>query len=251
MNFKVQHTHELLKSFCTAVFLSFACTVSAQIDVTELNLDHSVAEWFDGQIGRGNAPFLQGEYYPIKNQTYTQHQFFTSLSWQKGTVVSEGHLYKGVQLLYNTVQDELITLNLATGSSGTHSIKLEKWKINGFLVHNKTFEHLRGPVVPSNGPGYYELLYNGSNLRMYTKHIKTSKLSAGSEVFDISTKHYLFVENQFHLYKGKKTLIALFPNLKNEIKLYAKKNHTAGNRREDASLIQLLQLCDRLMSQNL
>ncbi len=187
-------------------------------------------KWFDQNIGQDNTDLFNGEIYIKTFRTENKnHNFFINNDYVLGTVMFNNQLYYDIPLKYEIYEDELIA-NLKNSYSGESIVQLNKAFIKEFSIYNKDFKFLNVAKESIVLNGFYEVIYNGSILKLYTKHrkLKGEYISQGIRYNKFSEKeeNVVLFKNNYYEINSKKDLKNAFPNQKKEINnLYKKNKH--------------------------
>jgi len=118
------------------------------------------------------APYYNGiQYRRYPNFIHYGHAFFIADSLMFGTVTYDGITFDKVKLLYDEVNDELIS----TDVQGDNLVQLFKQKISGFSIGPHIFINLSQTYPRA---GYYRVLYNGKS-QIIVKESKSIQVKPG------------------------------------------------------------------------
>ncbi|SDL39704.1 hypothetical protein SAMN04487898_11845 [Pedobacter sp. ok626] len=152
-----------------------------------------------------------------------RHACFRDSICKPGTLVYMGRTYNDVALKYDIVIDEVAILHHVLQSE----VVLRKSEVTEFSIGNTDFINIpKGQNIP---PGYYELYQKGKT-RILCKHRKTYMTGVNynhrfyTMINEDDRKFYIEKNNQFHLVKNEKSLYEIFPDRKNELKDFIRRN---------------------------
>jgi len=238
--------HRLLLA---ALFLPTHLVVG-QYSIQGLDLDGDIVSWYDQTLGDENATILEGSFCNLPNLNTDQNQFFQKSNWTMGEVCYRNQTYKGVQLLYNSYSDLLIIKNVALLYSVAQPTLLNQKSVSKFLIFGRQFVNLQGANTPSEGAGFYELLYSGKHIVFYAKRIKKEYIETGKLVYKEEDRFFIIQDDQFTRFTGRRVLYNMFSDYKTDLKAFSKGmdlrlKSEVGQR----NLMLLLAYCDQLLTE--
>lgn len=233
---------------CVLVWLLINVTaVHAQLSVANLDLDKDIEQWYQKQIGQNNTPIANGAYYRIEAQTPSQHQFLESPIWDIGTVIIQGQRFDSVRLLYNLFDDLLIVENSGVYRSNFQPIEPNQKAVDAFITHDRYFVNVESDSI-SEGPGFYEMVYDGDNLNLLSKRSKLKTVNEREVQYFQEQHFFIQIGESFYRYKNKRTLYDLFPDHKKQIRSFAQRNSNGMSRRSPNSIYNLALYCEQFVS---
>ncbi|MBS9463462.1 hypothetical protein KIM67_13675 [Flagellimonas sp. 389] len=202
-------------------FLSFFTnTIVAQSGTQNKNLYKT----FDSIIGDEVSGLYNGVQY---NNDFIvlegKHQFLDTNDFSEGYVRYDNQHHYKIYIKYDLFYDEIIVR--PQNSSGGLAFKLIKSLVDGFVLFDKKFVHIKARNQKTNEPiGYCEQLSETEFLTLYKKQIKkSSKKAKGAKIFyefNQSNTYIIEYNNTFFPAAVSKDLISIFPDQKNVIKDY-------------------------------
>lgn len=183
--------------------------------------------WFDKVFGIENTALYNGVGYTEKFRVINEyHKFFKTTEFLKGSINLEGNPYPGLQMKYDLDADEvLVNLN-----NGNRIVFLQpiKSRVESFTIDNHHFIHIRDSIANAAGiPGFYEVLWQNSNMKLLEKHFKKrfKKEGKNSVYYEFKSRNttFLFYDNTYYPIRRRKDFIRIFPDLKKEIQASSKK----------------------------
>ncbi len=151
-----------------------------------------------------------GPEYKPDELLYNNGSPFFYPDWTKGSVDYNGTNYKGVELMYDALKDQVLLKHF----DGSSRIQLVKEKVDSFSLGDKSFLNLHLVNAKTLGleAGFYEKLYDG-NLVLLKKYKKNTQLNtqSGTAVYDVFTKYsyYLLDGSGVKSISGKKDFLKL------------------------------------------
>ena len=157
------------------------------------------------------------DYY--QNMYEYKHPFYNKNSFTKGDVCYFGRHYANVQLKYDIIKDQLVTLY----TDNLSEIALIPEQVDSFSLYGQTFVRMtQQEGIPA---GYYAKIYKGKNYVLYgryTKSVLPQQFVNGGLYDIVSTRdfYYLKLDNKFHAVKSLKNLGELLSASKKQIKSF-------------------------------
>lgn len=138
------------------------------------------------------------------------HRFFLTENLISGDIQYSGVTYSGVQLQYDIITDQIITVLPNT----SYKISLIKNLVSEFILRDHRFIYLADKGIAS---GFYELLLDGK-IKVFVK--RTKRISESYYNHNLFVKRnyserndlYVLVDKTFYLIKSKKSLQSIFKN---------------------------------------
>jgi hypothetical protein len=203
---------------------------------TILNFPTAIYREYLAGVG-GAANLYSGAEYEGVYSFVLGTPFWNSNGFQKGTLCYEGVLYRDVQLAYDLVRNELLTHSLQG-----QRLRLEKVKLNYFVLTDHTYVHLL-PDTTSKNPipdDIYDVLYN-DKIKVYAKRTKVITRGLHAEEkdsFTTRTLYFLFKDNTYYPITREKDLLKIFPDDKRQFKSFWAENRLSFKREPEAFIIQ-------------
>lgn len=205
---------------CLLIFICLSIPINAQ-NFTE----PEIYSWYDNQIGIENSSLFRGiEYVEEHRMINEKHKFFKSNMFQSGVVTYDGQFFNDVILRFN-VYDDVLVVNLLQGKRNSF-FQLISSKVNSFQVNNHKFRFLN-PSNSSINEGFYEVISEEGNFKIFKKHIKKRK-----EQNDKNLVYFEFIDKKpdyvFQFYQeyyelnNKRGLFLKFPDHKKKLKDFYK-----------------------------
>ncbi|GAA4272169.1 hypothetical protein U6A24_11735 [Aquimarina gracilis] len=244
-------TKHVTKSICA--FLLFPSLFFGQID-KEYKTSYV---WFDNMIGREYTGLFNGKKYidtDINKIFANRHPFFLSDKVLLGTIIYKGQTYYDIPLKYNLETDNLL-VSLKSKSS-TAILELIKSNISHFEIEGFEFRSLKNiGNTKEITRGFYQIVYENSDMTLYKKLKKNRKKRiedlGGSKIYFEFIKEYtyiLFYDSTYHVVKSKNDIIEIFPDTKQDVKLYYGNNKILKKTEPDSFMKGLF---ERIASESL
>ena len=122
-------------------------------------------------------------------------------------------------------------------------------KIDHFSIDGHNFDRLIETDSNKISTGFYEHLYNGkTDVFLKVEKSVREDLSSGAALRFIDTKQYYYVEKGevYHLVKNRNDMLNLFPDKKQALQQYLKKNKLKFKRNMKIAIVQLAAYYDQL-----
>ncbi|RNI27964.1 hypothetical protein EFA69_17920 [Rufibacter immobilis] len=185
------------------------------------------------------ANLLNGfEYISIAYDSRKGHPYFGASTFQTGSLLYEGIIYKNVPLLYDLFQDELIAGD--TRKVGL-VINLIKTKVTEFYLGDHRFIYLEPLNKNIKGfAGFYDCLYDDS-VQVLVKRSKKGLTSGRGEIssFKDMNSYYIKIGNVFTEVNDKKSLLNAFDDKKMEMLHFMKREKVKFSENPEGALVKM------------
>ena len=232
------------------IAFSVGTEVSGQYTLDGFSLDGSVADWYDSKIGSSSSSLYEGTFYGRPRIAQVGHALFRELSWAAGTITFNGQYYDSVQIVYDILEDLVIIRNPNLSGLDQSYLKINQNLISSFSLHGVFFKKLKGATTPASGDGFYEMTYEGATLSLVVKRRKVEKFDGVQIELASMDEYYLFYQGSYIDYKGKKTLLQVFPNFKKPIRIFLRNNQLRIKPGDDRQIISAIKYCEHLIEGN-
>ncbi|MGX1929963.1 hypothetical protein [Flagellimonas sp. 2504JD4-2] len=224
----------------SSVFFAFGQT-STKNDATY--------QWFDEIVGIENTPLVDGIEYEEEHRVLNEKtKFFKSSDFLNGNVTYKNQSYLGLQLKYDLYEGNVL-VRLPNRIGGT-TLMLIKDEIQDFTIDGHAFSAIEGKDEEGvDFSGFYEKLFTGTYLELHARYKKDAlerrdKKNLYYEFNDGENEHLILYQRKFYHIEGKKDLVKLFPEYKDEIRTHYKRNKTKEKRRAESFMSSLINLID-------
>lgn len=170
-------------------------------------------------------------------------EFFIDNEWKKGDITMNGRVFTGLEIKYDTYNDNLLVNYL-----GKRVIVLNSEMIEGFSVYTTggvtRFTNMSGIHGMS---GYYELLYDGG-IKLYKKYRKRRAqfaVEARYDEFQPVNTLWIVKDNELHLITNRRNLFSLLGGNDKNFKKELKKSSKRIDVDSPASVKSLLEVYDK------
>ncbi|NNC71215.1 MAG: hypothetical protein HKN90_10375, partial [Flavobacteriaceae bacterium] len=186
-------------------------------------VNSSAYEVFDHMVGHTNTGIFDGieyfEKFPVRNDKY---KFFKSSDFEKGSLIYDGNPFLNIELKYDVYDGNLLIRNSEV--LGSPVTQLYKEKISSFYIAKHTFVHLR-VATNKDEPlqGFFELLINDENLKLYKQHRKKMIKKTDDGVyyeFKDDPRYILYTNESFFKLKNENSMLTIFPEYKEQLKSF-------------------------------
>jgi hypothetical protein len=173
-------------------------------------------------------------------------QFLFTKDFLAGSVTMNGQSFKGVDLIYDIYNDEIITIT----NHGFY-VQLNKEMVDSFTLtfENKTYRFLNTQTDTIKGiKGYVNVLYKGKSA-LYVKYKKEIELLAVDEKYDLfyqTYKIYLVKDGVIYQLSGKRDLLKILQEDKTKIREFMKKNKFGVTKKIPESFIPVIRYYDSI-----
>jgi len=226
--------------------LMLSTTINAQQRLLyQLDLSKDLEGWYDSLTAKENPLLLQGILPDIEPKASWSHPYFDKYQWQVGDVTYKNQQFKSVPLLYNIEQDELLILRNGQNNYEMF-VELKKDMVASFTILNSRFVKITNN--PLDKPGFYEVLFEGSNINFYARREKTLDRN-GDDGFQFiqSDQYYIQFENEFYNINSSGGLARIFKSNRKLINAFAyRENIRKLNSTTDKEFVALIEYCNTL-----
>ena len=190
------------------------------------------AEMFSGKLEHGYSPTI-----------YINHPYWLSGDFSTGNVMFKGLLYRDVLLRYDAQLKQLI-VNLPVKGS---NICIPMHLVGKFTLGSTDFERRNGEFVA--------VLFSSPRMELIEQINITIKsvLENGSKVryeFERNVKYYVLRGGQMHEVNKLRSVLKLYPEIKRELKRFAKMHYLDFKEHRQSSLNSLIEYADELLTQS-
>lgn len=187
------------------------------------------------------------KYLPYRNQDYTGNGYYNTTELQKAYIRYDDVDFYDIPVLYDLHKDLLILRRRDDqGYMSLLSSKLDKFIVNG---------HIFIKIVPDSADkkiktGFYDVLHDGG-LQLLAKRTKAIEQEKSGitirNLFVPYTKYFLHKENAFYDISGKKDMLKVLKDKKQELEQYIKANNLSFKNEDiEPSMIKLTNYYNQL-----
>ena len=194
------------------------------------NNEEDLYNWFDKEVGFENVNIHQGKEYRKKQRSINgKHPFFKSDDFVKGTIFYQGAKYSNLFFKYDLFAQELIVRLKEHNFTGI-TIQLFKNNVKRFSLHHTQFVWIDDKDVKEKPIyGFYQEVYSTPSIQLLVKKSKYKKEVPSQGVMLAEYKkskntYFVFYKNHYTKIKSKKSIINIFPSLKNQINAFYRKH---------------------------
>ena len=195
----------------------------------------------------GQARLYNGSRYhePIITRDY--HPFFLSLDWMTGSVWYDGEFFENVPLLYDLLNDVLVTEHYPSG----HPIQLVREKLRDFSIGGHHFEFIENNSVGNSLPrtGFYEVLYDGETkvVAARQKFMREIVQSLQVEVeYEEKNRYFVLRNGIFFPVKSKGSMLKLMDDRRQQLKKLLKQKAISFPDNRELAIKSLAEFYDDL-----
>lgn len=180
-----------------------------------------------------NGAEYEGSYPGILGSPFNENPF------QKGNIFYEGILYYDIPIAMDLVRNEVLTK-----SYQQFSIRLDKNKVDYFILNNHTYVHLRNDTVSKNilPDDIYELIFN-KKVQLYAKRWKAVEKSVYEQNKDTIVSHtayFVYKDKTYFPISSTKVLTKIFHEEKNAITAFWKEKHLKFKKAPETFIVETL-----------
>lgn len=173
---------------------------------------------------------------------YHNHPYWVFEDFLQGSVVYNGRLYRNVLLRYDTYLQQLVVKTPVKQSNVCPQMQfVDEFTMDGIKYSRRNGEFMAILVSSSR----LELVEQVET-RLREEIIGDSKVLSE---FRRKLRYYVLRDGQMYEVDKLKSVLKLFPGVKKELKLFAKKNHLNFKSHRQSSLASVIKHADELMAQ--
>jgi hypothetical protein len=173
-------------------------------------------------------------------------QFFLTNTFVKGTMVFSGMKFDNLDLMYDIADDELI---MSIVSHPTIFVNKEMVDSFDIVIGNRNY-HIINAGTDTSSPlrGYVNIVYEGPSTLFvkYTKKLQPLAVDGRYDLFYQEHSMYLRKDKDILAFEGKRDLLKILEDKKEEIKKYMKTGKVKLKRKEPDTFITILEYYDSL-----
>ena len=221
--------YALMKIFCskllilTAIFVASALPQLHAQTTQESSATKVLAEYLDEVYGADERLITGPFYYGAKRGSILGHPYFSDEEWKNGTIMIGETLFENLSLNYDILLNKVI-VRFMTLTYTDYQVAVRCSNIKKMSIGGDTFVPLP-QVADSALMPLARLLSDGEVQYLITKK-KYLSPSNGTGMKDYSyrenSRQYLYYNSELISFRTRGSLLALFPELKSELKQYAR-----------------------------
>lgn len=205
---------------------------------------------YKNTIGR-NSMIFSGTLYNDSHWGINGDPYFLRDTWTNSTIVYEGHSYDSVQVKYE-INNDLVIIKYVDKIGYEVPIQLDHTKIGEFWILGHRFVRIVADSLSTIKTGFFDVLYDGGEIKALAKRQKTIKttteLNQLIKEYILNETYYIFSGTNYFPVKGKKSILEVLSDRKNEIKAFMKKNRGRFKNDHERQLIETVQYYDSIVN---
>lgn len=238
----ISYNMKLLPPFTLILFIPIALFSQS------VNKSSNVLTQYDQLRGADNNGLLIGEYQKIVIESSETNPFYYTNVWSDCSIKYKGRVYDNVPLLYNILEDYLLTEHPRQLDGSSTPVRLFKNQVEWFEINNHKFVYLDYPIFIYES-GFYDELFNGPFLQVYSKRTKelgTNDLDQ-SVIYEARDVFILRIFDTNIKIKNKSAFIKTLKEHKTDIKAFIKSKNLRVKPENESDIIQLAEFCNSLL----
>ncbi len=175
------------------------------------------------------------------------HPYYIDESWKTGYVIIDGILFDNLLLKYDILENKLV-LNTSNLSSSAVMLCLNLEKTKRFGMNDRNFIPFP-PEKDNPEPRFSESVVEDTLSFLILKR-KDLKVEVGAVDYSYETYEdfYLIFNNELVKFRNRRTLFSLFPDLKDELKKYIRRENLTFIKKRSGNLSRLTAYCNTLLN---
>jgi hypothetical protein len=198
-----------------------------------------------------NSMILTGSYYIESNTGVDGDPFFINNFWNSGSIVYEGQRYDSIDIRYDIYSD-LVIIKYVDKLGYVRPIQLHRSKVEEFILMDHHFIRLEGDSLSTVKTGFFDLLYDGEKASVLAKRRKeisrTQSLSNLVKKYYSNDIRYIRTGHNYYVVKGKKSLLEVLSDRKDEVKTFLKKNKARLRKDYERQFIEAVQYYNSIVN---
>lgn len=239
-----------LKAIAISLLLFQCCVANAQLSgVDSANYHQALTSAKNTYLTFVGAEALiyNGPLFKPYNYTLAEgSQYFIPTQSPLGKVLYNGIMYANVPLLFDVLNNKLIT----TQTVSNQSFEIITDHVSYFELDNHKFFHLQNPPAKKMLAGFYEIHYEGKKSCVYEKHVKALNEELGEKykkyVIEDNSIFYIKKDGKYQKVEKMKSLYRIYENHEAELKSFAKNTGLSLSKITVATLIKIAAYFDTL-----
>lgn len=223
-----------LKKACMLFFFTLHCFLNAQ------NKETDVYQTFDALIGLENSGIFKGTVnLPYPNVRPDNHPFFGTAEYVQLVITYGQQTYSNIDGRYDLLKNTLEIL--PKKQTNLPPITLAPELLQGFILNGAAFEKF---ILPkSEEISFFEVLLSNTDFKLLQKHQKQGKerIRNRNQIYIQyveSSSLFILTQGQMYPLNGKKDLLKLFPQAKEQLNEYYKASRET--KKGNSALIDVL-----------
>jgi len=202
-------------------------------------------------IERVNGPdprLVSGKLYRGARQgSVAGHPYYIDENWKTGFVIIDGILFDNLLLKYDVFENKLV-LNTTNISKSAVLLCLNLEKTKRFGMNGRNFIPFP-PEKDTPEPRFSESVVDDTLSFLILKR-KDLKVEGGSVDYSYETYEdfYLLYNNELVKFRNRRTLFSLFPDLKDALKKYIRRENLTFIKKRSGNLSRLTLYCNTLLN---
>lgn len=187
-------------------------------------------------------------YYGAARGSIIGHPYYIDEDWKTGAVEIDDLRFEGLLLKYDISINQVI-LKFENSDKAVYQLGLRTGNITKVEIGLRAFV----PLLTSKDSTevfFAELMVNGDIKYLIERH-KTLALTKGGAqagyIYNENLSQYIHYNGQLIKFKGKRTLLKIFPELKPQIKQFIRQNGMPLSAKQLTERAKLVQYCNNLI----
>ncbi len=228
-------------------FIMLGLSMTTHAQRADLVTEQILVDHFNHKLSPQIRLFNGPSYLGYGGKLLSSPYFSKEIKFDEGDVVYDGYLFKKVPLMYDLVKQKLISLAADSVSEFTFiNDRVSYFKLLDRQFINLPRKDNKGTV---SNTGFFEQAYNGK-IKVLIKHDKQVKdivdTYGARKDFPLKSEYFVLLANDDLIkINSEKSFINLFPSLRNEMKIYIKKNQLKFKKNPVETLVELGKFYDR------
>jgi len=185
-----------------------------------------------------------GRLYYVYDARMEEHQFFGDRKWQKGAIYYDGQRFDSIPMIYDINRDELVIKHF-----NGDPLLLQSEKVDYFSKENHNFKRFESgkEISPQMRTGFYDILYEGKSKVLVRRTKQRQEKIVEKKVISLYPEkdfYYIRKDDRYYSVRSKKSVFALFPERKKELRKALRDEHIKFRKNRDAAIEVIVKAYD-------
>ena len=222
-----------------------------QISSTTSEAMANAVNLYETAIGKNSGIYIGSYYYDKNYWAIGGDPFFVNNYWNEGTIIYEGQQYDSISIRYDIYRDLLLIKHIDKNGHVV-PIQLHKSKVEEFIIMGHHFIYTKEDTLSGIKTGFLDLLYIGEKAKVLAKRRKEiSRTQIANDIvrgYFVNDRFYIKKDQNYYEVKGKKSLLEVLSDEKNEIKAFLKENRALYKKNRERQLVESVQYYNSIVN---
>ena len=234
-------------------FLAFVFFILLSSTVDSQDPDAASVKELNNSFHKAYGPdqnLVCGLRYIPDHMPYEGHKFFREDTFVRGKLFLEKGIYPGVFLKYDLFGQQLILKVFDNGDNYDEIIVTDS-RLKGFELEGRTFRKL---YFPETDTLIFQVIGQGDPVCLYHWEKEFIQNPLDHDHFfkfsEMMRKSYVVTNSSLHRFKGARSFSKSFPDYREQIMQYIRREKISISKAEDAEIRGLINYCSKLLKED-